>query len=89
MKAATWSNDRSSVMVLGAVWCPADRVRGDFRPLRELKTAEHRVLSSDLRQPRLRQFEVKWTKVSEAKLGLYLDWIDYFFDDDDLHSAAW
>jgi hypothetical protein len=41
--------------------------------------------SENLRQPRLQQFEVKWTKVSRAKLALYLDWIDYFFDDDDLH----
>ncbi len=30
------------------------------------------------------QFEFKWTKVSPAKLGLYQDLIDYFFDDDDI-----
>ena len=75
-------HDRASVMVLGAVWCPADRVQEISVRLRELKQ-KHHVLSSE--KPRLRQFEVKWTKVSEAKLDLYLDWIDYFFDDDDLH----
>ena len=30
-------------------------------------------------------FEVKWTKVSPGKKQLYLDLLDYFFDDDDLH----
>lgn len=34
------------------------------------------------------QFEVKWTKVSPVKKGFYLDLIDYFFDDDDLHFRA-
>lgn len=29
-------------------------------------------------------FEIKWTKVSEGNLRLYMDIIDYFFDDDDL-----
>lgn len=29
-------------------------------------------------------FEAKWTKVGPSKLGLYLDLIDYFFDDDDI-----
>lgn len=29
--------------------------------------------------------EVKWTKVSPGKIELYMDWLDYFFDDDDLH----
>ena len=78
-------NDRIPVMVLGAVWCRADRAREISIRLRELKQ-KHQVLSTeDLRQPRLRQFEVKWTKISKSKKDLYLDWIDYFFDDDDLH----
>jgi hypothetical protein len=33
-------------------------------------------------------FEVKWTKISPAKREFYLDLIDYFFDDDDLHFRA-
>jgi hypothetical protein len=33
-------------------------------------------------------FEVKWTKVSPAGKVFYLDLIDYFFDDDDLHFRA-
>jgi len=33
-------------------------------------------------------FEIKWTKVSPAKLEFYLNLVDYFFDDDDLHFRA-
>ena len=32
--------------------------------------------------------ELKWTKVSPAKVQAYKDIIDYFFDDDDLHFRA-
>lgn len=78
-------HDRRPVMVLGAVWCLTDRVRDISIRLRKLKQ-KHGVLSpEDLRRPRSRQFEVKWTKISQAREGLYLDWVDYFFDDDDLH----
>ena len=34
------------------------------------------------------KFEVKWTKVSAAKQSLYLDLVDYFFDDDDIRFRA-
>lgn len=29
--------------------------------------------------------EMKWTKISPAKVDLYKDLVNYFFDDDDLH----
>jgi len=32
--------------------------------------------------------EIKWTKVSPAKLNFFLDLLDFFFDDDDLHFRA-
>ena len=70
--------DRQSVMVLGAIWCPLDRVREITMRLREIK-ARHNM------NP---QFEIKWTKVSPGKCQLYMDLMDYFFDDDDLHSRA-
>ncbi|MBM7824806.1 hypothetical protein JOD55_000633 [Arcanobacterium pluranimalium] len=46
-----------------------------------------------LREIRIRHnirpdFELKWTKVSPAKLDFYLDVIDYFFDNDDLSFRA-
>lgn len=71
-------NDHLGVMVLGAVWCPVEKARGIRDRLREIKTEHGRGTS----------FEVKWSKVSPAGAKLYLDWLDYFFDDDDLHFRA-
>lgn len=71
-------NDRLRVMVLGAVWCPESKVREVAVRLREIK-ARHELKPG---------FELKWTKVSPAKVQFYLDMVDYFFDDDDLHFRA-
>lgn len=71
-------NDGHEVMTLGALWCPLDRRREISVRLREIK-AKHGVAAST---------EVKWVKVSPAKVGFYRDWLDYFFDDDDLHFRS-
>lgn len=71
-------NDRQRAMVLGAVWCPLDKTREIAVRLREIK--QKHGLSP--------HFEVKWTKVSPAGKALYLDLVDYFFDDDDLRFRA-
>ncbi|MDP2855334.1 MAG: DUF3800 domain-containing protein [Smithellaceae bacterium] len=71
-------NDRQKAMVLGAVWCPLEKTREIAIRLREIKSKHGMPIP----------FEVKWTKVSPAKKDLYLDLIDYFFDDDDLHFRA-
>lgn len=71
-------NDNQTSMVLGAVWCPKDKTREIAVRLREIKE-KHGI-------PAL--FEVKWTKVSPAQVAMYLNLIDYFFDDDDLHFRA-
>lgn len=71
-------NDHQQVMVLGAIWCPAEKVHDISIRIREIK--KHHKMKSD--------FEVKWTKVSPAKAQLYLDLMDYFFDDNDLHFRA-
>jgi hypothetical protein len=68
-------NDHHPVMVLGAIWCPVDKVYEITMRLREIKLRHG--LKSD--------FEIKWTKMSPAKQQFYLDILDYFFDDDDLH----
>jgi hypothetical protein len=68
-------NDGHKVMVLGAVWCSAEKSREVGVRLREIK----------IRHGLPGHFEVKWTKISPAKLPFYLDVADYFFDDDDLH----
>ncbi len=71
-------NDHQKAMVLGATWCPLDKTREIAVRLREIKQ-KHGLPP---------HFEVKWTKVSPAKKDLYLDLIDYFFDDDDLYFRA-
>jgi Protein of unknown function (DUF3800) len=71
-------HDRQQVMVLGAVWCPAENAHDVSVRIREIK-ASHGMKPG---------FEIKWTKVSPAKERLYLDAIDYFFDDDDLCFRA-
>jgi len=71
-------NDHQPVMVFGAVWCPLEKAREIAVRLREIKT-HHQMKPG---------FEIKWTKASSAKAGFYLDVMDYFFDDDDLHFRA-
>lgn len=71
-------HDRQQVMVLGAVWCPLEKTREISVRLREIK--QRHGLSPN--------FEIKWTKVSPAKVQFYQDIMDYFFDDDDLHFRA-
>jgi hypothetical protein len=67
--------DGQEAMVLGAVWCPLERAREIAVRIREIK-AKHGLPPG---------FEMKWVKVSPAKVQFYLDVMDYFFDDDDLH----
>ena len=71
-------NDHQSIMVLGAVWCPLEKTREISVRIREIKT-RHKIKPD---------FEIKWTKISPAQKEFYLDLIDYFFDDDDLHFRA-
>lgn len=68
-------HSESKAMVLGAVWCPAEKSREISVRLRE-KKREHGMPAP---------FEAKWTKVSPGGLALYKGMVDYFFDDDDLH----
>jgi hypothetical protein len=65
-------------MVLGAVWCPLEKSREISVHIRELKKS-HRLSTT---------FEIKWTKVSRGQQAFYLDLLDYFFENDDLHFRA-
>lgn len=71
-------HDKQKSMVLGAVWCPKGLTLEIFERIRSLK-AKH-GLSHD--------FEIKWNKVSPAKIDFYKDLVDFYFDDDDLHFRA-
>ncbi|WP_034256475.1 DUF3800 domain-containing protein [Adhaeribacter aquaticus] len=71
-------NDNQRVMVLGLIWCNITKKEEIFNRIKEIK-AKHGLSPA---------FEIKWHKVSPAKKAFYLDLIDYFFDDDDLHFRA-
>jgi hypothetical protein len=68
-------NDGKPVMLLGAVWCPADKVKEIHGRISEIKRRHGIPVEREL----------KWTKVSPGLQQLYMDLIDYFFDDDDLY----
>lgn len=68
-------HDRQPAMVLGAVWCPASQRASVARAIRALK--HQHGLAPEL--------EIKWTKISPAKLDFYLALIDLFFSDPRLH----
>jgi uncharacterized protein DUF3800 len=71
-------HDGQPLMVLGAVFCEATKTREVAERIREIKE----------RHGLPRGFEIKWTKVSPAKVEFFRDVVDYFFDDDDLHFRA-
>ena len=68
-------NDGINEMVLGAVWCPQNKLRMINQRIKEIKVRNG--ISENL--------ELKWTKISPAKIEVYKDVINYFFDDDALH----
>jgi len=71
-------HNNGNAMVLGAIWCPSTKRHEAFKRIREIKVAHS--LSPN--------FEIKWNKVSPAKVDFYMDLVNYFFDDDDLHFRA-
>lgn len=71
-------NDQQKAMVLGALWCSVEQRRNIAENLRAIK--QKHGFAPD--------FEVKWTKASQAKLAFYQEWLDYFFNEADLHFRA-
>ena len=72
------ANDRQKVMVLGAVWLPAESLNEVTARIGEIKQ-EHGL------HP---YAEIKWTKVATNKKQLYVDLVNYFFDMGSLHFRA-
>lgn len=68
-------HDESNAMAIGCVWCPKDKVKDINTRIKEIKNKY--FLNSNK--------EIKWTKVSNCNKNLYMDIINYFFDDDDMH----
>lgn len=71
-------HDEINVMVLGAVWCPQENLKEINQQIRAIK--ERNGVSPSM--------EMKWTKISPAKVGMYGDLVNYFFDDDSLRFRA-
>lgn len=71
-------NDGIDLMVLGAVWCPKDKAREIAEKIREVKK-NHGLPA---------YFEIKWNKVSPAKIEFYEDLVKYFFRERNLHFRA-
>lgn len=71
--------DQSHLMMLGAVWCPAEKSAEICERVREIKSKNGLP----------RSFEVKWTKISPSKIRFYIELVDFFFDDDDLHFRGY
>ncbi len=71
-------NDGINAMVLGAIWCPQSKLKEINSRIRDIKK----------RNGVSQKMEMKWTKISPAKVELYKDIINYFFDDDDVHFRA-
>ena len=71
-------HDGINVMVIGAVWCPQTKLKEINKRIKDIKLRNGVPVTTEL----------KWTKVSPAKVDLYKDIINYFFDDDDLFFRA-
>lgn len=67
-------HDNAPIMVLGAVYCPKEKLKEINRRIKEVKSKYNVKAGS----------EIKWAKVSDLKFKMYEEIIDYFFDDDDL-----
>lgn len=68
-------NDGTNVMALGAIWVPKDKSAKIFERIREIKAANNLAKS----------FEIKWNKVSNSGIDFYIDIVNYFFDNEDIH----
>ena len=68
-------HDGEKAMVLGGVWCPDSLRKGIARDIRNLKV-KHGL------NPR---YEMKWNKISKGKLDFYIELVEYFFSNVNLH----
>lgn len=68
------ASNKSDYMLIGAVYCPKFKVKKINEYIKHLK--ENYNLS--------RNIELKWNKVDKKTEKLYLDIINYFFNNDDL-----
>ena len=68
-------HDDQKVMVIGGIWCSNDEKHEAYSRIRNIKE-KHGFPG---------HIEVKWTKIAKSNVDLYLDLIDYFFDNSNLN----
>lgn len=68
-------HDNINSMSIGGVWCPKAKSRIINKEIAAIKS-RHGVKETS---------EIKWTSIGPVKAPMYLDLINYFFDNDDLH----
>lgn len=71
-------NDHQQVMILGALWGPNDQAKNISKRIKTIKK-KHGLNPN---------FEIKWKKVSLAKIDFYKDLVDYFFEEKELYFRA-
>ncbi len=78
-------NDKESIMVLGAVYCPVEKKKEISERLYSFKV-RHNLIPKNKKSSKENRayYELKWNKVSRVKIDYYKDVINYFFDNDDL-----
>lgn len=67
--------DNSDLMVLGAIFCREENKAEIYQDIRHIKE-KHGINS---------KVEIKWTKISPAKVELYEELVDYFFKNPNLY----
>jgi len=67
-------HDHQKVMGLGAVWCP----------LKERKMISEEIKAINIKHGLDPNFEIKWIKVSPAKIKYYKNILEYFFNNNNL-----
>lgn len=66
-------NDKSNVMLLGGIMCPKENRFMAYQDIKNIK-----------KKYNLQFYEMKWTKISNAKLEFYKEIIHYFFKNNNL-----
>jgi len=66
-------HDGQPIMALGATWCPKEEAHRLATELRDIKS-RHRARG-----------ELKWSKISMARLPFYLELVDWFLAEQPLH----
>lgn len=67
-------HDDSQFMSIGGIWCPKDKIIEINADIKKIKEKYNLPPTK----------EIKWTKISNANKQLYIDIINYFFDNHDL-----